>query len=141
MAGAVHSWATAPARPPVGSQTSDMSLAVIDRNDVVLRGRVSAPAELRTLPSGDTLVTFRLVVRRPEPRARGQSVDVLTCISYDRALQRRIAAWEPGDVVEVEGALQRRFWRTATGTTSMTEVNCRRGRKVPRSAGADVRTA
>lgn len=111
-----------------------MTVAVIDRNDVVLRGRVSAPAELRTLPSGDTLVTFRLVVRRPVPRARGQSVDVLTCISYDRALQRRIGMWQPGDVVEVEGALQRRFWRTASGTASVCEVNCRRGRKVPRSA-------
>ena len=118
-----------------------MSVAVIDRNDVVLRGRVSAPAELKSLPSGDTLVTFRLVVRRPEPRARGQSVDVLTCITYDRALQRRIAAWGAGDVVEVEGALQRRFWRTPGGTASVCEVNCRRGRKVPRTAGGTVRTA
>ncbi len=118
-----------------------MSVAVIDRNDVVLRGRLSAPAELRTLPSGDTLVSFRLVVRRPEPRARGQSTDTLACIAYDRALQRRIAAWQPGDVVEIEGALQRRFWRTASGTASVTEVNCRRGRKVPRSGGPDVRTA
>ncbi len=40
-----------------------MSVAVIDRNDVVLRGRMSAPAEIRTLPSGDPLLTFRLVVR------------------------------------------------------------------------------
>ena len=79
-----------------------MSVAVIDRNNVVLRGRMSAPAELRTLPSGDTLVTFRLVVRRAEPRVRGQSVDVLTCVTYDRSLQRRAAAWQPGDVVEVE---------------------------------------
>jgi single-strand DNA-binding protein len=112
-----------------------MSVAVIDRNDVVLRGRLSAPAELRTLPSGDTLITFRLVVRRPEPRARGQSVDVLSCVTYDRALQRRVAAWQPGEVVEVEGALQRRFWRTGTGTASVCEVNCRRGRKMPRRTG------
>ena len=119
-----------------------MSVAVIDRNDVVLRGRMSAPAELRTLPSGDILVSFRLVVRRPEPRARGQSVDVLSCITYDRALQRRVAAWQPGDVVEVEGALQRRFWRTGNGTASVCEVNCRKGRKVPRTAGgSSVQTA
>ena len=119
-----------------------MSVAVIDRNDVVLRGKLSAPAEERTLPSGDTLVSFRLVVRRPEPRARGQSVDVLSCITYDRALQRRAAAWAPGDVVEVEGALQRRFWRTGSGTASVCEVNCRKGRKVPRSgAGSTERTA
>ncbi|NEK60688.1 single-stranded DNA-binding protein [Geodermatophilus sabuli] len=111
-----------------------MSVAVIDRNDVVLRGRLSGPAELKTLPSGDLLVTFRLVVRRPEPRARGQSVDVLTCVTYDRGLQRRVAAWEAGEAVEVEGALQRRFWRTPTGTASVCEVNCRRGRKVSRTA-------
>lgn len=113
-----------------------MSVAVIDRNDVVLRGRLSAPAEVRTLPSGDTLVSFRLVVRRPEPRPRGQSVDVLSCITYDKGLQRRIAAWQPGDVVEIEGALQRRFWRTGSGTASVSEVNCRRGRKVPRTSGS-----
>lgn len=113
-----------------------MSVAVIDRNDVVLRGRLSAPAELRTLPSGDTLVTFRLVVRRPQPTTRGRTVDVLSCITYDRSLQRRAAAWQPGDVVEVEGALQRRFWRTGSGTASVCEVNCRRGRKVPRGAGS-----
>ena len=119
-----------------------MSVAVIDRNVVVLRGKLSAPAEVRTLPSGDTLVSFRLVVRRPEPRVRGQSTDTLPCITYDRALQRRVTAWQAGDVVEVEGALQRRFWRTAGGgTASVTEVNCRRGRKVPRSASPDARTA
>ena len=73
-----------------------MSVAVIDRNDVVLRGRLSAPAEVKTLPSGDTLVSFRLVVRRPEPRARGRTVDVLPCITYDRGLQRRAAGRQPG---------------------------------------------
>jgi single-strand DNA-binding protein len=118
-----------------------MSVAVIDRNDVVLRGKLSAPAELRTLPTGDTLVSFRLVVRRSEPQTRGRSTDTLSCITYDRALQKRVAAWQPGDVIEVEGVLQRRFWRTATGTASVTEVDCRRGRKVPRSAGAAARTA
>ncbi len=118
-----------------------MSVAVIDRNDVFLCGRLSAPAELKTLPSGDPLVTFRLVVRRPEARERGRTTDTLTCVTYDRALQRRVALWQPGDVVEVEGALQRRFWRTGTGTASVCEVNCRKGRKVPRSAAAETQTA
>jgi single-strand DNA-binding protein len=118
-----------------------MTVAVIDRNDVVLRGRLAAPAELRTMPSGDPLVTFRLVVRRERPRTPGQ-VDTLICVTYDRALQRRAAVWRTGDVVEVEGALQRRFWRTGAGTASRCEVNCRRGRKVARAAaGAVDRTA
>ena len=111
-----------------------MSVAVIDRNDVLLRGKLSAPAEMRTLPSGDVLLAFRLVVRRPRAPVRGSTYDTLACITYDRALQRRVALWQPGDVVEVEGALQRRFWRTPTGTASVCEVNCRKGRKMPRGA-------
>ena len=111
-----------------------MSLAVIDRNDVVLRGRLSAPPELRPLPSGDTLLLFKLVVRREDPRPRGPKSDVITCVSYLPALQRYAAAWTVEDVVEVEGSLQRRFWRTPTGTAVAYEVYCRRGRKVGRGA-------
>jgi single-strand DNA-binding protein len=109
-----------------------MSLAVIDRNDVVLRGRLSAPPELRPLPSGDTLLVFKLVVRRENPRPRGPKSDVLTCVSLLPALQRYATAWTTDDVVEVEGSVQRRFWRTPTGTAVAYEVNCRRGRKVAR---------
>ena len=111
-----------------------MSLAVIDRNDVVLRGRLSAPPELRPLPSGDTLLLFKLVVRRETPRPRGPKSDVITCVSLLPTLQRYAAAWTTEDLVEVEGSLQRRFWRTPTGTAVAYEVNCRRGRKVGRVA-------
>lgn len=106
-----------------------MSLAVIDRNDVVLRGRLSAPAELRPLPSGDVLLLFKLVVRRETPRPRGPKSDVITCVSTVRGLLTRAPAWEPDDVIEVEGALQRRFWRTPTGTAVAYEVAVRRARK------------
>jgi single-strand DNA-binding protein len=111
-----------------------MSLSVIDRNDVVLRGRLSTPPELRLLPSGDTLLVLKLVVRRENPRPRGPKSDVITCVSLLPALRRCATAWTTDDVVEVEGALQRRFWRTPTGTAVAYEVNCRRGRKVTRAA-------
>lgn len=111
-----------------------MSLAVIDRNDVVLRGRLSAPPELRPLPSGDTLLVLKLVVRREKPRPRGPRSDVITCVTLLPVVQRYAAAWTTDDVVEVEGALQRRFWRTPTGTAVAYEVNCRRGRRLARGA-------
>jgi single-strand DNA-binding protein len=117
-----------------------MSLSVIDRNDVVLRGRLSAPPELRPLPSGDTLLVFKLVVRRENPQPRGPKSDVLTCVSLSPAVQRYATAWTTDDVVEVEGSLQRRFWRTPTGTAVAYEVSCRRGRKVAR-AGQRTTTA
>ena len=111
-----------------------MSLSVIDRNDVVLRGRVSGPPELRTLPSGDTLLVLKLVVRRDNPRPRGPKSDVITCVSLLPSVHRYATSWAADDVVEVEGALQRRFWRTPTGTAVAYEVNCRRGRRISRPA-------
>jgi single-strand DNA-binding protein len=118
-----------------------MSLAVIDRNDVVLRGRLSALPELRPLPSGDTLLVFKLVVRRDKTRPRGPRADTITCVSLLPALQRYAAAWTTEDVVEVEGSLQRRFWRTPNGTAVAYEVNCRRGRKVTRAGTGAPRSA
>ena len=110
-----------------------MSLAVIDRNDVVLRGRLSAPPELRPLPSGDTLLVVKLVVRREKPRPGGPRSDVFTCVSTLRSLHRHASAWAPDDVLEVEGSLQRRFWRTPTGTAVAYEVSCRRARRIAKA--------
>ncbi len=117
-----------------------MSLSVVDRNEIILRGRLSAPAELRELPSGDTLLVFSLVVRRPPqppPRARPREPrqDTITCVSFAKALISRSAGWRPDDVLEVEGALRRRFWRTPTGTAVAHEVDCRRARRCRVPAG------
>jgi single-stranded DNA-binding protein len=37
-------------------------------NEVVLRGRLSADPDERVLPSGDRIVTWRLIVQRPNSR-------------------------------------------------------------------------
>jgi single-strand DNA-binding protein len=98
-----------------------------DVNVVSLLGRVSAAPEQRELPSGDVLVTFRLVVPRPAAGRsgappRGASVDTLDCVVWKPALQRRVLRWEGGETVALTGSLRRRFWRGPTGASSRTEV-------------------
>lgn len=93
-------------------------------NCVRLVGRVSAAPEARELPSGDRLVTFRLVVPRP-PAAMahsGVSVDTFDCAVWKPALQQRVLRWEGGESVSLAGALRRRFWRGVAGAASRTEV-------------------
>lgn len=106
-------------------------------NAVQLRGRLSGAAESRLLPSDTELVTFRVIVDRPD-RADGHSrvkVDVIDCVVWAPRLRRQVRAWEPGDVVEIDGALRRRFYRGSSGTASRTEVEVVRGRLVRRAPG------
>ena len=115
------------------------------RNEVHLRGRVGAPPEERTLPSGDLIVTFRVVVARPPVRgsaagtagaAAGESrgaratVDTLDVVCWAAAPRRAAGRLDAGDVVEVEGALRRRFFGVAGGRASRYEVEAGRVRRV-----------
>ena len=62
-------------------------------------------------------------------RPREPRQDTITCVSFTKALITRSAGWQPDDVLEVEGSLRRRFWRTPTGTAVAHEVDCRRVRR------------
>lgn len=98
------------------------------RNEVVLVGRVSADPEDRELPSGDILTTFRLVVDRPPPARRPRegsrpaTTDTLDCVAWGGAVRRSARTVRAGDVVAVEGALRRRFWRSPAGAASRYEI-------------------
>jgi single-strand DNA-binding protein len=106
-------------------------------NEVRLVGRLAAEAQLRQLPSGDGLLVFRLVVARDPGGARtampGPGIDTFGCVAWRGDVQRVVAAWSPGDVVEVSGALRRRFWRGPGGPASRCEVEVRRARRMRRA--------
>ncbi|WP_323792200.1 single-stranded DNA-binding protein [Nocardioides sp.] len=106
-------------------------------NEVRLVGRVAAPAQERAMPSGDVLCTFRVSVTRDDNeagRAAGrQRVDSLECATWSGRVRRSARAWQPGDEVEVRGALRRRFFRTAGGTGSRVEVEVTSARRLRRA--------
>jgi single-strand DNA-binding protein len=105
-------------------------------NEVFLRGRLAAAVEFRDLPSGDTLAVFRLTVARPAAdRAR---VDSIECASVRAKVHRSLQRAEPGDELEVSGALHRRFWRTPNGPASRyaVDVDSVRVNRAGRRAGA-----
>jgi single-strand DNA-binding protein len=107
-------------------------------NDVSLRGRLAAPAEQRELPSGDLVVTFRLVVARPPRAVRSATsarIDTLDCAVFAAAQRTRSLTWAAGDVVEVRGSLRRRFFRAAGGSASRYEVEVVSATRVARAPG------
>ena len=108
------------------------------RNEVILVGRVSGVPEERELPSGDCLVSWRVVVDRPPPRrpvpdgVRPPTIDALDCVGWSASVRRTARGLADGDVVAVEGSLRRRFWRGGAGAVSRTEVEVASLRRVAR---------
>ncbi len=93
-------------------------------NQVTLTGRVSASPEAHILPSGDEVVSFRLIVQRsPAARRRSkQPVDTIDCAAWTTAMRRVVRRLEAGTEVVVTGELRRRFSRGATGPISRVTV-------------------
>ncbi len=113
------------------SHTTESPRTNTSDNKVHLIGRLSG-RQARTLPSGDDVLTFRVIVDRPK-RDRGPSgrvrVDALECSVWQASLARRIESWEEGDVIEVAGVLRRRFWRGGAGANSRIEVEVKTARR------------
>jgi single-strand DNA-binding protein len=105
-------------------------------NEVTLVGRVSAAPERRDLPSGDQLVTLRVVVDRPPQKGvTRRAVDVIDVACWTKRTQRTAAALQGDDEVRVEGALRRRFFAAGGGRASRYEVEAGRLVRVSRQAG------
>ena len=77
------------------------------------------------LPSGDEVVSFRLIVPRSATARRRskQRVDTIECSAWTARLRRSVRRLEPGDAVTVTGELRRRFTRGAAGPMSWVNVD------------------
>jgi single-strand DNA-binding protein len=119
----------------IGVEQPEESGAV---NEVVLRGRISGDPQVRALPSGTVLVSFRVVMARERTTMTAsskQSSDWVECTAWGARVRKQSQAWRDGDRVEVRGALRRRFFRVAGQTRSNLEVEMLGGRLVRRPTG------
>jgi len=87
-------------------------------NDLLLRGRVSAVATTKELPSGDKVVEFRLIVTR-ESR---EGVDTLDIAAWSAKSRKTALSLTPDEWVEISGAIHRRFWQSPAGLASRWQV-------------------
>lgn len=116
--------------PRRGAVGDEAPLTVHD-NRVSVTGRVSSGASSRTMPSGDEMVTWRLVVERPTPRGPGPGFDVVDCVAWGARVRRAALGWAVGDVVSLDGSLRRRFWRSpGGGLQSRCEIEVRAAKRV-----------
>ena len=87
-------------------------------NDCLLRGRVSAQATDRELPSGEHVVEFRLIVSRTER----EGVDTLDIAAWSGKSRRTALSLKAGEWVEIAGSVRRRFWQGPAGLASRWQI-------------------
>lgn len=90
-------------------------------NDCLLRGRVSAPATDRELPSGEHLVEFRLIITRAER----EGVDTLDIAAWSPKNRRSALSLKAGEWIEVSGSVHRRFWQGPAGLASRWQIEAK----------------
>jgi single-stranded DNA-binding protein len=95
------------------------------KNKVVLIGRLSGELEWRELSSGGRLAVWRLVVERDVVRHPAAKIDTIRCIAFDPTVHEILHHCRHGDIIEIHGALRRRFWRTRYSPASVYEVEVR----------------
>mgnify|MGYP001554118845 FL=1 len=113
----------------VATSAAAKSAEVLHRNEVLVTGRLSSLAVVKELPSGDEVVSWRIIVDRPSGASRA-GIDAIDCVAFTARVRQAAMKWQPGEVIETQGALRRRFWRQGLGTASRFEVEASRARRV-----------
>ena len=91
------------------------------KNRVELAGRVSGEPSEKTLPSGDVVTEFRLVIDRDDR----EGVDTLDVAVWKAQLRKRALSLEAEEWIGIKGVLRRRFWKGSTGIASRWQVEAR----------------
>ncbi len=87
-------------------------------NDCLLRGRVSAEATDRELPSGEHVVECRVIISRDQR----EGVDTLDIAARSGKSRRSALSLKAGEWVEISGSIHRRFWQGPAGLASRWQI-------------------
>ena len=98
-----------------------MKKSKVFENTVYLTGRVSGEPVEKSLPSGDMVVEFRVVVERDDR----EGVDTLDIASWKTNLRKRAIKFQDQDWVSIEGVIRRRFWKAGNSIASRWQVEAR----------------
>ncbi len=102
----------------MGSKKNEIEDVDYSLNDCLLRGRVSAPATDRELPSGEHVVEFRLIITRDQR----EGVDTLDIAAWSPKNRRSALSLKAGEWIEVSGSVRRRFWQGPAGLASRWQI-------------------
>lgn len=93
-------------------------------NKVILLGRITQDLELKTTPSGVSVLSFSIAVdRRYQTKGEEKKADFFNCVAWRNEAEFISRYWSKGRPILVEGELQNRSYVDKNGVTRyVTEV-------------------
>ncbi|MBI3589005.1 MAG: single-stranded DNA-binding protein [Candidatus Liptonbacteria bacterium] len=108
-------------------------------NKAFVAGRLTADPQLRTTPSGQSVLSFSLATNRnwtDKAGARQEAVEYHNIVAWGKQAEIGSQFLSKGSLVLVEGRLQTRSWQDKQGgQRKTTEIICERMQFGPRSSG------
>jgi len=100
-----------------------MDAQVGTANYVRLKGQVAGEVTERTLATGEVVAAFRINVGREPAPLQGASSDTIDCVATPARLRRLLQKLKQGSLIEIEGSLHRRYFRSGGALISRYEVD------------------
>lgn len=93
-------------------------------NKVIMLGRIVQDLELKTTPSGVTVLTFCIAVdRRYQTKGEEKKCDFFNCVAWRNEAEFISRYWSKGKPILVEGELQNRSYTDKNGVgRQITEI-------------------
>lgn len=90
-------------------------MANFNFNKVILGGRMTSDAELKTTPSGVTVTTFSVAVNRKTAKDQEQKTDFINCVAWRTTAEFISRYFHKGSSIFLVGSLQQRSWEDKDG--------------------------
>lgn len=99
-------------------------MANLNLNEVIIAGRMTADAELKTTQSGISVTTFTVAVNRPAKQGEEQKADFFTVTAWRQTAEFISKYFRKGASICLRGSLQTRTWEKDGVKHYATEILC-----------------
>ena len=91
-------------------------------NNVILMGRITADAELKSTPSGKYVTSFSIAVERDYTQNGERQTDFLNLVAWGKTAEFITNYFGKGDMIAVRGSIQTRQYEKDGSKRTATEV-------------------
>jgi single-strand DNA-binding protein len=93
----------------------EITMSNLNLNKVILGGRLTQDIELKQTPSGVSVCSFSIAVKRRTGKDQEQKTDFIDCTAWRQTAEFIARYFRKGSSICVSGSIQKRSWQDQNG--------------------------